>query len=113
MRLCEKAVSSYTFPAPHLAEPVCRSWPDLIEPEQLIFGNGTDTLLVILAKILASPQGRIVGIVPQCTDELLHFQFSGMKSRVIALEEPCYIVDLTAEDTLFYLDRHHRADSTS
>jgi histidinol-phosphate aminotransferase len=107
-------LSSYVPPSERLTEPVCRFWKGLVSREELVFANGTDTILVVLAKALGAPGGRILGMAPQFTDAPVHFQLSGCDFKAVNLEGPSYEIDtyrlLEALDdsiSLVYIDRPH------
>lgn len=107
-------LSNYVPPADRLSEPVCRYWNGLVSPEELAFANGTDTIIVVLAKALGAPEGTVLGMAPQFTDAPVHFQLSGCKFRPVRLEGPSFrirkgpLLDALDEGvSLVYLDRPH------
>ncbi|PIE55448.1 MAG: hypothetical protein CSA35_00925 [Dethiosulfovibrio peptidovorans] len=104
----------YTAPADRLSEPFCQYWGNLVHPHELAFANGTDTILVILAKALGAPGGLVLGLAPQFTDAPVHFQLSGCEFRPIFLHAPSYAIEikdilagLDRDVSLVYLDRPH------
>ena len=107
-------LSRYVSPSERLAGPVKDFWGGLVEEEELVFANGTDTILVLLAKALGAPGGKVLGMAPQFTDGPVHFQLSGCDFSPVALKAPDYKIDvqdlLEALDdsvSLVYIDRPH------
>ena len=107
-------LSRYVPPANRLADPVCRFWNGLVSEDELVFANGTDTILVVLAKALAAPGGKVLGMAPQFTDAPVHFQLSGCDFSPVALKAPDFRIEvqdlldnLDESVSLVYIDRPH------
>ncbi|SMG39612.1 pyridoxal phosphate-dependent aminotransferase [Dethiosulfovibrio salsuginis] len=107
-------LSRYIPPSERLARPVRDFWGGLVDEEELVFANGTDTILVVLAKALAAPGGKVLGMAPQFTDGPVHFQLSGCDFLPLPLGAPEYRIEvndlLKALDdsiSLVYVDRPH------
>lgn len=107
-------ISTYSYPGEVLSASVSRFWNGAVKPEELVFANGSDTIIVLLAKALGGIDGTILGMAPQFTDAPVHFELSGCKSRYINLSAPDYkissdeiIKNIDEDITLVYLDRPH------
>lgn len=107
-------LSRYVPPAERLTDPVCRFWNGLVSEDELVFANGTDTILVVLAKALAATGGKVLGMAPQFTDGPVHFQLSGCDFLPVNLKAPDFKIEvqdlLDALDdsiSLVYIDRPH------